>query len=66
MDLIQNYSFFEKAELSSFIGEWIAICNQKIVAHGRILKDVLKEAKQKYPYLKPLIVRVPEKETMIF
>lgn len=66
MELIQNYSFFEKAELSSFIGEWVAICNQEIVAHGKRLKDVLKEAKQKDPHVKPLIIRVPEKETMIF
>jgi hypothetical protein len=66
MELIQNYSFFTKAELGRFIGEWVAICNQEIVAHGKVLKDVLKESKQKYPKVKPLIVRVPEKETMIF
>jgi len=66
MELMQNYSFFAKTELSKFIGEWVAICNQEIVAHGKVLKDVLREAKQRYPRVKPLIVKVPEKETMIF
>ncbi|MCX6750699.1 MAG: DUF5678 domain-containing protein [Candidatus Pacearchaeota archaeon] len=66
MELTQNYSFFTNAELSPFIGEWVAICNQEIVSHGKLLKEVLKKAKQKCPQIKPLIVKVPEKETMIF
>jgi len=61
-----NYQFFMKTDLSSYIGEWIAICNQKIVAHGKDIKNVFKEAREKYPKSKPLITRVPEKETMIF
>ena len=66
MELSQNYSFFAKTELEQFRGQWIAICNQEIVAYGKELKKVLEESKQKYPTKKPLIVRVPEKETMIF
>ena len=55
-----------KTNLSAYIGEWIAVCNQTIVAHGKDVKEVFKEAKKKYPTQKPLITRVPEKETMIF
>jgi len=66
MELNQNYSFFMKAELNNLRGKWVAICNQEIVAYGKELKKVLEEAKQKYPKTKPLIIRVPEKETMIF
>ena len=61
-----NYQFFMKTDISHYIGEWIAISNQKIVAHGKDVKQVFKEAKEKYPQNKPLITRVPEKETMIF
>ncbi len=61
-----NYQFFMKADISSYIGEWIAVCNQKIVAHGKDVKTVFNEAREKYPKQKPLITRVPEKETMIF
>lgn len=66
MELIQNYSFFEKTKLDNFIGEWVAICNQKIVAHGKKLDKVLEETKKICPKVKPLIVRVPEEDTMIF
>ena len=62
----KNYQFFLNADISDYIGEWIAISNKKIVAHGKNLKEVFKEAKDKCPKEKPLITRVPEKETMIF
>ena len=61
-----NYQFFMKTDISCYIGEWIAICNKKIVAHGKDVKTVFKEAKEKYPKQRALITRVPEKETMIF
>ncbi len=61
-----NYQFFMKTDISSYIGQWIAVCNQRIVAHGKDVKEVFKEAKEKCPRQRPLITRVPEKETMIF
>lgn len=62
----QNYDFFMKLDLSEHIGEWIAVCEGKIVARGRDIKKVYAEAKEKYPNKKPFIAKVPEKETMIF
>jgi len=62
----KNYQFFMKAKIDPYIGEWIAICNQKIVSHGKDVKKVFKEAREKCPTERPLITRVPEKETMIF
>jgi len=63
---VQNYELFMKADLSHYIGQWVAICDNKIVAHGEDLKKVFKEVKAKCPAKKPLITKVPEKETMIF
>lgn len=62
----KNYQFFMKTNIDSYIGEWIVICNKKIVAHGRDVKKVFREVKEKYPKERPLITRVPDKETMIF
>lgn len=62
----KNYQFFMKANVNHYIGEWVAICNQKIVAHGKEIKAVFNEAKQKCPKERSLITRVPDKETMIF
>jgi len=64
--MAENYSFFMKADLSNYIGKWIAICDDEIVAHGSSAKKVFAEAKKKCPAEKPLLTRVPEKETMIF
>lgn len=63
---MDNYNFFMQTNLNKYIGEWIAICNNSIVSHGKNVKEVFKEAKEKCPKTKPLITRIPDKETMIF
>ena len=62
----KNYEFFMKANVDSYVGNWIAICDQKIISHGTSAKKVYQEAKAKYPKKRPLITRVPDKQTMIF
>lgn len=62
----KNYQFFLKADLNHYIGEWVAICHQKIVSHGKNVKVVFQEAKEKCPKERPMLTRVPDKETMIF
>jgi len=62
----RNYDYFMKADLSKFIGQWIAICGKKIISHGKNAKKVYNEAKSKCPKERPLLTKVPEKKTMIF
>jgi hypothetical protein len=62
---MDNYSYFMQADLSGHIGEWIAICDERIVSSGSELKRVLDEAKRTCPGKKPLIAKVPTRETMI-
>ena len=61
----KSYNFFLKSDLSKYIGEWIAIVDDKIVAHGKDVKKIYEEAKKNYSKKRPLITKVPEKETMI-
>ena len=61
-----NYQYFMQTNLDDYIGQWIAICSEKIVSHGKDAKKVFKEAKEKCPKERPLLTRVPDKETMIF
>jgi len=63
---MDNYAFFMKTNLSPYIGKWVAICENKIVSSGTDVKKVLSEAKKKCPKKRPLLSRVPDKETMIF
>jgi len=62
----KNYQFFMGTNVDAYIGQWVAICNQRIVAHGKDVKKVFKETKEKCPKVRPLITRIPDKETMIF
>jgi len=61
----QNYELFLKSDVSRYIGEWVAICDKKIVSHGKSVREVVKEANQKYPGKRPLIVRIPEKNLIV-
>lgn len=60
------YNAFMKANLASYVGEWIAIVDNEIVSHGADVKSIYKIAKKKYPQKRPLITKVPEKGTCIF
>ena len=62
----KNYQFLMKTNVDRYIGEWVAICDQKIVSHGKDVKAIFKEAKRLFPRKTPFITRVPDKETMIF
>ncbi len=61
-----NYSFFMESDLSQYIGEWIAICENKIIAHSKNLKEVVSKAKEISGEKRFLLARVPSEETMIF
>lgn len=66
MAMDKNYQFFMKTKMDSYIGEWVAICNQMIISHGHNPKQVFRDAKEKCPNKKLLFTRVPDKESMIF
>lgn len=66
MALKDNYEYFMSSNIDNYIGKWIAICDKKIVSSGEDIKKVYSEAKSKYPKSRPLITKVPDKETMIF
>ena len=60
------YNYFMEADVSKYIGEWIAVSEDKILAHGKNLKEVVDKANSVSNGKKFLIARVPSEETMIF
>ncbi|NYZ76300.1 succinyl-CoA synthetase subunit alpha [Candidatus Micrarchaeota archaeon] len=62
--MAESYNFFLKADLSPFIGEWIAIADNRILSHRKSLKETYEEAKKKTTK-NILLTRVPDKEEMI-
>ena len=61
-----SYNFFLETDLERYTGEWITICDDKIISHGNNLKEIVEEAKKKCGTKKFLIAKVPSEETMIF
>lgn len=64
--LENSYNYFLEANLDRYNGEWITICDNKIISHGDNLKKVVEEAKKECGNKKFIIAKVPSKETMIF
>jgi hypothetical protein len=62
----KNYEYFMESKMDAFVGEWVAICKEKVVSHGSDVKKVYAEAKRKCPAETPFLARLPEKDTMIF
>lgn len=61
-----NYEIYLKTDLEKYRGQWIAICDKGIVARGSNAKEVYKDAINKFPNKKIMLVKVPEDEAMIF
>ena len=64
--LEHNYQYFMEADVGQYVDEWIVIVNGAIVFHTPDLAAALSLIKEKYANQKPLLYKVPGKESMIF
>lgn len=62
----KSYQYYLEADISSYEGEWIALSEDKIIAHGKSLKEVVSKANNIAKGKKYLLARVPSQEAMIF
>jgi hypothetical protein len=51
--------------LGDYLGKWIAIIEDQVVASGTDGRAVFKEAKEKHPNKEPLILKVPSDRVML-
>ena len=56
--MLDNYEFFTSSNLNEFKGEWVAIDNEKVIFHGKDIKEVYKEAKRILKGKRPFISKV--------
>ncbi len=52
-------------ELGNYLGKWIAVVDNEIVASGDNAKEVYDKAKVKYPEREPFIMKIPEESIML-
>lgn len=60
-----NYDHFMSMDVSPYAGQWVAICDGKVVAYSPSFKDAYQMAKVKCGGSKPFIAMVPTSDTMI-
>ena len=62
---VSNYDYFLKVDTSSYKGEWVAIAQAKIVAHGKDAQKVYKQAKKKTPKEDISLAKVPTEQVLV-
>ena len=61
-----EFEFYLKADLSRYEGRYVAIVGNKVVAHGDNAKEVIEEAKRRFPDKTPTLAKIPKADTFIF
>jgi hypothetical protein len=61
-----EFNYFLQMDMKAHLGEWVAISNKKIIASGKNVKEVIKQARAKEPQKRPFVTKVPERVAMIF
>ena len=54
-------TFMNRKSWERYSGEWVAICDDEIVANNPSLKKVIKESAKKYPDKVPTFTKIPDK-----
>ncbi|MBU3906645.1 MAG: hypothetical protein KKA64_00150 [Nanoarchaeota archaeon] len=59
-NIISNFDAISEEIMSQYAGEWIAVVDNKVIAHSKSFKEVYNLAKENYPHKKPLMGKLPE------
>ena len=54
-----------KNELSEYVGYWIAVIDNKVVAKEKDAKTAYLKAKDQYPNKVPFVMKVPTEDVML-
>lgn len=65
MQTSANYQYFIKVDTRRFKGEWIAIADKKIVAHGKDAEEVYKTAQKKVKTRNISLAKVPQEQMLV-
>ena len=62
----KGFDYFINSDLSNYVGEWICIADNKVVYHGKDIKEGYKKTKEKYPNKIISVTKVPSETNCIF
>jgi hypothetical protein len=64
IEMVIEQVLTQKVDFSRYVGQWVVICENKVVAHDKNLNKVQKEIKECKRV--PTIAKIPKKDTLIF
>jgi hypothetical protein len=64
IEMVIEQVLTQKVDFSRYVGQWVVICENKVVAHDKNLNKVQKEIKECKRI--PTIAKIPKKDTLIF
>ena len=59
-----NHILPSNVDFSMYLGEWVVVCENKVVAHNRHLNKIEEDIKKCKRV--PTIAKIPKKDTLIF
>jgi len=57
--------FFMKKDWSIYAGQWVAICENKVVSSNKDLKKLLKDSNKKCKDHPPTFTKIPDKDSAL-
>ena len=61
----ENYKYFVKTDTSKFSGQWIALTDKKIIAHGKDAQEVYRQAKKNAKGKDISLAKTPDQQISI-
>lgn len=62
---LSNYDYFLRVDTSPYKGEWVAIAQSKVVAHGKDAQIVYKQAQKKISTAAISLAKVPSEQVLV-
>jgi hypothetical protein len=60
-----NYKYFVKTDTSKFSGQWIALTDKKVVAHGKDAEKVYAQAKKMAGRKNISMAKAPDQQMLV-
>lgn len=66
MAVSSAFDYYVNADLTAYKGQWVAIIDNAVIAHGKNVKEILQIAKQKKPSKTPFLAKVPSSARLLW
>ena len=63
---VSVFDYYVNADLTAYKGQWVAIIDNSVIAHGKNVKEILRAAKQLKPNKTPFLAKIPSSSRLLW